>query len=189
MNNYVFYLSEMTTDQGDTSTIILIATLFTTLLALVVLTMLVAICACKKILRKKQNQFQQEVYYSVIGPPTRPKGNANMPHNLNTNPAGSIGGNQATNPAYGMNITTMSDQGNTSEQKLRDSNLDCCHIDTMQLSSNPAYGTNVSIAPEIDCEENVAYEQRDPNVECRNRTMQLSSNSAYGTNVAIAPEK
>ena len=170
---------------GGTSTIILLATLVPALLALVVITMLVAICVCKKILKKKQNQLEQEVYYSVIGPPALP--DANVLRTLGTHPTED---NQAKNPAYGMSTTAISDQGiktNTSEHKLRNLNFDCRTSDTVQLSSNPAYGTNVSIAPEIGCKENLAYEQRDPNVECRN-TVQLSFNSAYGTNVAIAPE-
>ena len=112
-----------TTDRRDNTSVILIATITPTLLALVIMTILVHICLCKKI-SNKQTQLQAEDQQE--------------------------------------NYTPL-------------------------LSSNSAYGTNVAIAPEIDCEVNVAYEQRDPNVECRS-TMQLSSNPAYGTNVAIAPE-
>ena len=174
----------MTTDQRNTSTTILISTIIPTLLALVVVAMSVAICVCKKILTK-QNQFQEEDYYSVVGQPALPERDANTCRKL---PTESTEENQATNPAYGMNITVMSDQGirkTTYEQ--RDLNSECRHVNTMLLSSNTAYGTNVSIAPEIGCEVNMAYEQRDLNPECHDTTL-LSSNTAYGTNVSMAPE-
>ena len=148
--------SGMTTNR-DTSTIILISTIIPTLLALVVMTMLVTICVCKKILTKKQNQFQEEVYYSVVGPPSLPERNANTPRKLGTHPTEYIEENQAKNPAYGMNITAMSDQGiRKTTCNQRDSNAEC--HDTMLLSSNTAYGTNVSVAPEIGCHDNLAYE-------------------------------
>ena len=124
------------------------------LLALVVMTTLVTIHVCKKILRKQQNQFQEEDFYSVVGPPLLPERIANMPRQQNANPTKYI---EAKNPAYGMNIMAMSDQGiRKSACDQRDSNAE--YRDTMQLSSNTAYGTNVAIAPEIDCEVNLAYE-------------------------------
>ena len=175
--------SGMTTDQRNTSTIILLATIVPTLLALVVLTMLVTVCVCKKIL-KKQSQFQEEDYYSVVGPPALPE--RNMPRKLDTHPTESTEESQEINPAYAMNIMAMSDQDiRVSACDLRNSNAEC--RDTMLLFSNTAYGTDVSIAPEIDCEEDLAYEQRDSNAECH-ATMLLSSNAAYSSNVAIAPE-
>ena len=179
----------MTTDTSII--IILISTIIPTLLALAVMAMLVTICVCKKILTK---QLQEEDYYSVVSPPALPQRNVNnMLRNLKTNPTeyDYIEKNQAKHPAYSMNITVMSDQDiktNTTEQEVKDSNLDCRHnIDTMQLSSNTAHSTNTFIAPEINSDVNSAYEQGELNPECRD-TMQASSNAAYGTNVAIAPE-
>ena len=150
----------MTTDQRDTSAIILTTTLVPTLLVLVVMTLIVAInfCFCKMVLTKNQNQLQQEHYDSVVGPPALPKGNANAPHKLGTHPTESTVDNQAENPACGMNITVMSDQGNRKNAiEQRDSNPEC--RDTTQLSPNTAYGTNVSVAPETGYELNVAYKQ------------------------------
>ena len=93
-------------DRRDTSTTILIATLVSTLLALVVMAMLVVICVCKKILKKKQNQFQQEVYYSVVGPRALPERNANVPRKLGTHQTESTEEKQEENPAYDVNMNT-----------------------------------------------------------------------------------
>ena len=173
-------------DQLDRSTIVLISTIIPALLVLVIMAVLVTICVCKRI-KNKQNQLQQEVYYSVVGPraPSVSEQNADMSNKQDTHPNESTEEAQTKNPAHDINITAMSNRRigkSATAYDQRNLNAEC--YDTILLSSNIAYGTNVSIAPEIDCDINMAYERTDPNAECRN-TMQLSSNT---TNVATAPE-
>ena len=102
------------------------------------------IILCKIINKKQQNQLQQEVYYSVVGPPTLSERNANTSPKLSTHPIESAEEFQTKNPAYGVNIAAMTELGigkAASEQR----ELNPERRDTMLLSSNPAYGTNVSM--------------------------------------------
>ena len=179
--------TDQTTDRRDNTSVILIATITPTLLALVIMTILVHICLCKKINNKQtrlQAEDQQENDYSVVGPPSLPERNV-----TSTSLKLAIPGTQTTQtetPAHGMNITAITDQEieniSCDQQELNPES-----DDALLLSSNTAYGTNVAIAPEIDCEVNSAYEQGELNPDISDE-MQLSSNLAYGTNVAIAPE-
>ena len=92
----------MTTDQLDRLTIVLITAII--LLALAVMAMLLVICVCKRI-KNKQNQLQEDVYYSVVRPhaPSLSEQNAAMSCKQNTHPNESTDETQIKNPAYGVN--------------------------------------------------------------------------------------
>ena len=67
---------------------------------------------------------------------------------------------------------------------------------TVATMENTAYGTNVATAPEIQAEENVAYNYEIDDSPSRPQNSQslyeeapeMISNPAYATNISIAPE-
>ena len=165
------------------STLIALVALVLTLIAAIALVALIA-CLYKKFSNRPQLNEQDvyystvgpqiDVYYSTVGPPLPPKSlrsllatDSHIPHGEGTD--------------HSMEETTMyyteMDRSNPGAyhdtNNIANSMMIHSEVETEEnaahayasgeqqdtIISNPAYATNVSIAPEIETERNEAYEQ------------------------------
>ena len=147
--------------------------------------MIIAIVIRKNV---KQNTNQEEVYYSEVGPPSLPvRTNKNTSYKESTILQG-----PQTKMMKNMQTTTNRSPQMLSDRMQNDPNI--------AVGLNPAYGTDIALAPDIDTDRNEAYtsntrntcsESHDsPSSNCQTTPDRFTtaSNSAYGTNVATAPD-
>ena len=163
----------------STAVIITIPSLFA-LILVVAFTTTSIVLIIKKI-KWTNRGTRAESYYSTVGPPLPPvKIEKNMSYEVRLEPW------RVANTE--VDYDDKSVQPDTS-------NLHHQHSVpvTVTTTENTAYGTNVATAPEIQAEENVAYnfeidDSPSPPQNSQSLHEEMISSPAYATNISIAPE-
>ena len=136
-----------------------------------ILTIVIVIIAVGIRKKAKWTINQEEVYYSEVGPPSLPvRTNKNTSYKESTT-------------LQGLQTKMMQPTTNRSLQMLSDGMQNDPNI---AIGQNPAYGTDIALAPDIEMDRNEAYASN----TCQTTPDRfiMAANSAYGTNVATAPD-
>ena len=183
MSTSMMITGSETPTAGVLAVIITIPSLFA-LILVVAFTTTSIVLIIKKI-KWTNRGTRAESYYSTVGPPLPPvKIDKNMSYEGRLKPW------RIANTE--VDYDNKSVQPDTSSLHHQHS----VPVNVTTINENTAYGTNVATAPEIQAEENVAYnfEIDDSPSPPRNSQSfhkdapEMLSNPAYATNISIAPE-